>query len=257
MAAQQLPQTKDRVKTVLALVVVVLLLATSFGFYYIQSSNTISGLNRTITSQSSVVSSQAQEISSDNTMMANLSSTVTALQSRVSSLKSEVNADEATIGSITSRDSQANLTVSSLNAQVSSLDSQISSLEAQLKFIGSTFSAISSFPKTVENDTSRFTAEPQAASRVGGFLALGIGYVVVNVTSLSQVGAAYVELACNCSYVVSTNSTALSIVGPYPIGGTGGVVIVPAIAPGEVIVFVYDQSNAVLNGEVSIAYYSG
>ena len=257
---QQIPATdvgKERRLGFLALVIIVLLLAATFGLYYWQSTNTISGLNKTITSQASVLSSQSRDISSASTRIANLSSTVSALQSRLSTLESEASADKAEINSITSKDSEANQTISSLNSKVSSLNSQISSIEAQLKFLGSTFTAISSLPVTVENVTSSFTAEPQAATKVGGFIALGTGYVAVNITSLSQVGAAYVEFGCNCSFVLSTNSTALSVVGPYPISGTSGLVLVPVIAPGDVFVFVYDQSSTVLYGEVSIAYYTG
>lgn len=176
-----------------------------------------------------------------NSKIANLSSTVSALQSSVSSVESKENADQAEISSVISKDSQANETITGLKAKVG--------------FLESSFSAISSLPMTVENSTSRFSIGPASPAIVGDFILFGSGYVLVNITNLSEMNSIYLVFFCNCSYDPATNSSAYSAVGPYIIGGTGGTVIVPVLASGEVTVVAEDVSVVPVAGYVFIAYY--
>ncbi len=101
------------------------MLGAAFGYYYYQSSGTVSSLNQTVTSQSSQIGVQAAQIASDTTKIANLTSTISTLQSQVA-------ADQAKITSLTAKDAQANQTIASLNSQISTLNGQIASYQSQV-----------------------------------------------------------------------------------------------------------------------------
>ena len=124
------------------MVLAIVILAALFAYSYIDSSNTINGLNQTVTSQQNQLSVQMLQLASAQDKVTNLTETGASLRTQVATLQSQVNSDEAMITSLTAKDTQANATIVSLTSQISSLDSNITSLNSQITALNSQITSV-------------------------------------------------------------------------------------------------------------------
>lgn len=153
--------------------VIVVVLVAAFGYYYVQSSGTISSQESQISAQLAQLSAKESQLSAktaqlasdnatitnDNARIANLTSIVSSFVSKVSSLQSEVTTDQAKVSSLTSRDAQANKTIDSLNTQIGSLQSQISTLNGQVASDQSQISSLQSQVSSLQDQVSSLQAQ--------------------------------------------------------------------------------------------------
>ena len=151
-------------------------------------------------------------------------------------------------------DAQTN--IATLNSQVSNSTSTIASLQMQLKYLKSFSSAltlVTTYTKVVENNSNSFTAFPNSATDVGAYFNAPFdGYVLVNVTNLSQTGVTGVEFLCHC--VETFSGTVAGITLNFPISGTAGIVVMPVYS-GDVFVFIKNSASQSVTGTISIIYY--
>lgn len=162
-----------------------------------------------------------------------------------------VTTTQTTIQPTTTYSTLTNILYSTVT-QVSTVTSVTISVPQNLYSFESTFQAISSLTKVTENNSNSFNAYPNAETDVGFFNAGYNGYVLVNVTNLSQSGVAGVEFECNCLSGYSGSES--GITNNYPIYGISGVVLIP-VSSGDVFVFISNSEGSIVNGEVSIVYY--
>jgi len=114
------------------MVLAIVMLASLFAYSYIESAETINGLNQTVTSQQDQLSAQMLQLASAQDKVKNLTETASSLRTQVATLQSQANSEEAAVNSLMAKDTQANATIGSLTSQISSLDSNITSLDSQI-----------------------------------------------------------------------------------------------------------------------------
>jgi uncharacterized protein YlxW (UPF0749 family) len=126
-------------------VVIAILLAAAFGFYYFTSTQTMNSLNSSISSQrgvingqSSTIDSQSSDINSLQGSVSTLQANVTAYRTFVTSLKGLITTDSAKITDLTNKDATSNATVKADTAMIATLNSQITTAQALIANLTST-----------------------------------------------------------------------------------------------------------------------
>ena len=261
------------------MLVVVLLLLTTFGYFYLQSTNVESSQSRTIESQSQIIASQSQTISSqssklttqahrladDDSEIANLTTTVQSLRGEVSKLQDEVVVDEANITSLLTEESQANVTIGSLDTQIASLDAHISSLNVQITGLNSNIAADQSQLAALQVEVSQFRTKIDAiitalGEPTGEHLYSNLNFTVAagskkvfNFTSASDGGVMLVAIVASTS--LNTTVSAMSNDAPVNLGASGIFAYSPA-ANTSFTIYIYDLNSDSFSAIVNIWYFS-
>jgi uncharacterized coiled-coil protein SlyX len=282
-AMETAPARQSSRTPIIALVAIVIVLGAAFGFYYIQSSGTISSLNQTTSSQASEISSQSSEIASqtsqiasqatqlaaDNAKITNLTSSVYNLQSEVTSLQAQVASDEARITSLVAKNNQANQTIASLNSQVTSLNTQISSLNGQITSDASQISSLQSQVASLQGITGLseyktlvtvqlFTTGTTGSVRLTSSVINYAGYIAITVTSASDYANEGWQVRDNYSSSV-VSPTYVGIVMPaegefYPFNSQSETQVCPVV-PGTVAVYLATSDSSAQSATLSVVYY--
>jgi len=234
------------------LITVVVVLGGAFGYYYVQSSNTISSLNQTISSQVQTISTQSLQLSQRNALISslnatiltdtskiandtarivNLTSTVTTLQTRMTSLVAKAAQQNTTIASLNNQIASLNAQIGTAQSQISSLQAQVSQLQAELtayaRGITILDGALSQSTSKIDYANFQFSVPqgfqetfPFGKGTVPGYFLIGV------VTSTSQ------------NTIVSSNLTS-SVTNV----GSSGVAMLygPAQTPFKIVI--YDQNS--------------
>jgi peptidoglycan hydrolase CwlO-like protein len=280
---ETVPARQSSRTSIVALVAIVIVLGAAFGFYYIQSSGTISTLNQTTSSQASEISSQSSEISTqasqitsqvaqlgaDNAKITNLTSNVSNLQSKVASLQAQVTSDEARITSLIAKNSQANQTIASLSSQVSSLNTQISSLNGQITSDESQVSTLQSQVASLQAMTglsdykSLVSAQVFATGTTGDILLTksvinNAGYIAITVTSASDYAKEGWWVMDNFSSSVNSPTYAGIIIPGagmfYPFSSQSETEICPVVS-GTIAVYLATSDTSAQSATLSVVYY--
>jgi len=121
----------------IASIVVIVVLATGFGAYYLTSSSSISGyqnsvatLNGQLSSEQSVASLQSTQISSLQSVTASLNSANSALHSQASQLRNELNVLNESLISQMRKYGLANATIAADENEINSLAAQLKNYSA-------------------------------------------------------------------------------------------------------------------------------
>jgi len=280
---ETVPTHKSNRTPIIALVAVVIVLGATFGFYYIQSSGTISSLNQTTSSQASEISSQSSEISSqasdissqatqlatDNAKIGNLTSNVSNLQSQISTLQAQVASDETRITSLVAKNSQANQTIASLNSQVSSDGTQIVSLNGQISSDELQISNLQSQVTSLQGITGLADYKSLAPAQVfttgttGNALLVkstinDAGYISITVTSASDYANEGWWVTENfSSSVVSPSYYGMTMPGTgifYTFSSQSETEICPVV-PGTIAVYLATHDSSPQSATLSVMYY--
>ena len=242
--------------------VVLIVLGAVFGYYYLQSSSTISSLNQT-------VNSRAIEVSQKNTLISNLNATIVSnnakiandtakianLTSTITSLQSQVQADEARINSLLAKNAQENQTIASLNSQIASLNSQIASYQSQVSSLQAQVSQLQAQVGLYQTATNYLNAALSAsltrlyysnyqfsvpsgtqeffsfgAGTVGGYLLVGV------VTSTSQ------------NTIVSVSTSTVNV-------GNSGVALFYIPAQTSFDLDIYDQNSNSFSATMNVWFF--
>ena len=238
----------SRVLTVV-LVVLIVLFAGLFAYTFVTSSSTISGLNRTVSTQSSQITQQASTIAYD-------ANQISGLQSQVSTLQTQVSSDQAEVATLNSRLATANSTISTDAGQIASLDSQISTLNSQISSDQSQIASLqaeeSAFVVGIENALS----EPKSIVFESnyGYSIASDQYATFSYTSggTAEVWLVSVSGSTSADTLVGTNLTSTNT---FNIGSSGVVVFdIPAYT--AFTISIYDSNYAAYSATVSIwAFY--
>jgi|SRR2546428_1532486 len=234
------------------LISVVVVLGGALGYYYLQSSNTISTLNQTISSQVQTISSQSNQltqrnslisslnatirtdtskIAEDTSRIANLTSTVTTLQTRMISLVAKAAQQNTTIASLNNQIVSLNAQIGTAQSQISSLQAQVSQLQAQVTAYANGITLLDGAlqQSASKNDYPNFQFSvsqgfqetfPFSKGTIASYFLVGV------VTSTSQ------------NTIVSSNLTS----SMTNVGSSGvALLYVPAQTPFKI--FIYDQNT--------------
>ena len=231
---------------VVVLVVVILLLGALFGYYYVQSTNTVNSLNETIALKDAQISA--------------LSATVAANTLKIANLTAQVQSLQAIVDALTAGYTQANATIASLNAQVASLNSQISSLNAQITQLQSQnadlMDIIALNKVTVQVPTTTF--HTNGSTTVISFSADYAGYVIVTMTAASDFAHEGIEV--NNTFASSINSpyyTGIIMPGEgffYAFSGVPDAQVFPVV-PGIVTVYLQTSDLSDQTATLTVTYY--
>jgi len=278
-----------------ALVVVIVIIAGAFGYYFITASGTISSQSSQISSQSSVVSAQSNQISSLGSVVSSQSSQVSTqsaqissqsgqisaqtaqiatqaaliaadntqianLTSKVNSLKMQVAADQAKIQTLTTGYAVANATITSLNSQIASLNTEISALDSQIAGLQAQVSILQSITglssSTTEVNAQFFYTTGNAL--VVTFTANYAGYVAMTVTSASDYSNEGGTI--HITYALNVNSPYYS--GIYiPSQGFfypfGGIpdTLIFPVTPGTITLYLGTSDLTQQSATLSVIYY--
>jgi cell division protein FtsL len=239
--------------TAVVLVVVIVVLGAGFGYYYVQSTGTISSLSQTISLRNAKISSLNATIATDDAQIANLTG-------KVSSLRSTVASDEAKIAQLTTGYEQANATIASLNGQISTLNTTIASDEAQissLQFQVTELTAILNLAQaTVEVGPQSFTTTGN--QQVVVFAAQYAGYVVIGMSTASDFSHEGINL--DDHFASNVNSPSYSGVDIpafglfYTFGAASDSIVIP-VAPGTVTVYLDTSDATIQSATLTVTYY--
>ena len=242
----QIPPSKGR-GPLIALVAVIIVLGAGFGFYYLQSSSTISGLDQKI-------SSQQGQITADNAKISDLNQTIISLQSQVAT-------DESRINSITAKDLQANQTIASLDSQVSSLNAQITTYQSQVTSLQNqvcSLQAIGSLTSTEHLVSAQtFNTGTSGQVTVTTFTAQYAGYVLVSVSSASDPTNEGPEVFLSFSSGVQGDYGSMTIpTQGYFIPFSSSVNALPVpVVPGTVTVYLDTADTTAQTATLTVVYY--
>ena len=261
--AQVEPVATSGSRTVtVVLVVVIVAVGALFGYYYVQSSNKVSSLDKTISQKNALISTLNSTIASDTDQIADLMSTVNDLQARVS-------ADEARIASLSAGYAGANATIALLNSEISSLNEQISSLNSEIQSLNNQISLNQAQILGLQAQVAQlqgitglalFTQEagPKSYSTTGtgsvvNFTADYAGYVVVTMSAASDFAN---------EGVVVFNSFGTAVHSPfysaYSIGflfSRSPDALVFPVAPGTVRVYLITLDSTAQSATLTVTYY--
>ncbi len=215
-------------RTFLVTLIVLIIVAGVFVWYYVAASGQISRANSLISTLSSEKQSLQAELSS-------ASSEISTLESQVSSLETQLSSTNAQISSLQSQLSSGGSEIANLQAQISSLQSQNSNLQSIVNLSQSSTQASS---VTVNQAAGQL-------SLVKSFSASYAGYIVVSGTSTTTNG--YIMVTDSFSGY-PYNSTTYSF-------GTGATRIIPLL-PGTVSVYFGNTNfSSGATATITVTYY--
>jgi cell division protein FtsB len=239
---------------IIAFVVVILVLAAGFGYYFVTASGQISSLNQTLTSQSEKISAQAAEIASDT-------SRISALNASVTSLNAKVVQDQAAIASLTAGFTQANQTIASLDDQITTLQTTIASDNAQIATLQAQVSMLTAITQ-LENSVTEAGPSSYSTSGTGSvvtFTATYAGYVSVTMTVASDYANEGINM--NDTYSSSVGAPSYWSYYDYPQSGYfwafGSVpyTMVFPVVPGTVTVYLFSSDLTAQTATLMVNYY--
>ena len=248
------PRTERR-GTVIGLVVALVVLGAGSGYYYVQSSGTMSSQGRTISTQSGQLANDAAQISADEGKVANLTSTVASLRGTVAS-------DEAKIAALENGYTAANGSIATLNGQVTALISQISSDNAQIASLQSQITSLQATASLSSNDpllkSQAVTTNSSGLVLLSRFNASYAGYVSITATALSNATDAgcFVSMTFS-SEVVSPDFNGIVIPGGgyFLVFGAVPATLVFPVTPGTVSVYLATSGMIPQSATVSVTYF--
>lgn len=213
------------------------LVAGAFGYYYWQSTNTITARNLTISTQ------QAQ-ITQLNTQVAGLQTDLATEQANSTSLLSQLTAANTQIVSKTTELSNSQLQATTLQSQINTLTTDKAALQVQVDNMTSIVNLSASTTQASAIPVS--TAAPGLVT-VTSFNVNYAGYLVISGTHSATIG--YIRVTDSHTYYPSVlNST------KYPFT-TGGSVYVPVL-PGSITVsFGNDDGSGTPLANISVVYW--
>ena len=194
---------------------VVIVLAATFGYSYLQSSSTITGANNTITSLRGGLAAANSTIANLNSKVSSLSgtiktdnSTIQEDQSKITQLLAQVAQDQTTItglqNQVTTQQnqlSQLRSQIQSLNAQISSLENQMAPLLAQAQSLAAQVSSLQSQRASLQSQLSQL----EVVSIYGTFSATSNCPYFFNCTYI--VNGAYANYGTNTANSVTVTFT--------------------------------------------------
>ena len=247
------------------LVIAIVALAGLFGFYYVNTSSTISMQNSTITSQSQSIQGDIAKIAADNSQIASLNGTISTDDSQIAALNSQVSNDTAKIQSLTTGFTNANSTIATLQAQIASdtskmeaLTTQVNGLKSQVTGLQSAVAELTSVI-SLSGSTSEYTSEQvqvgaRANTSLVTFTANYPGYVVVNMTAVSDMNhVGFTILDSYSSEVVPSHYSGIFL-GPYGWSKVPDFLPTPVVS-GTVTVYIVNLGIVAGFATVSVTYY--
>ncbi len=219
------------------------------GYYYWQTTNTISQRNLTIATQQAQIAQLNSQIASLNSQITSLqgnlttaNSTITSLQGQLSSTQAQFASAQAQIlsksGELTASQSQ----VSTLQSQITSLNSQVTTLQSEKADLQNIVNLGAS---TVQASSIPISQTYGALSSVSSFNVNYAGYLLITGSSSSATG--YIRVTDSYSNY-AFNSSNISF-------GTGTSVVVPVL-PGSITVSFGNTDGAgTVTATISVTYY--
>ncbi len=236
----------------IASVVVIVILAGAFGYFYVTATGTINSLNSSITSQQGVMSAQSQSING-------LQSTVSSQSSSISVLQANVTAYEQLKIMLRQIISQDTAKIASLNATVAADAAQITSLNQQITTAND---AISTLTQTVNLQLSQVLLSSQSVTIYSSystgysfysFSPANAGYVLLKVSGASVNWFPECDYNPNHSNPAGDDYASLLFFNP---GSTDLTYVIIPVVPGTANTF-YLWSPTTSSGvaTVSMTYY--
>jgi len=232
------PKSKKRVvgiKTAIALIIVVVLLAAVLGYsmYYYTAE---------INSKNNTLSSMNNELNSKNSTIQSLNSQIISLNNQIANLKAQLSTSNGTIQSLSSQ-------INTLNSEISSLNNQIANLKAQLNTSNGTIAnlqEILSLNETTVEISDQTISQPAGYYTYWTFSIPYAGYIVVEVLS---------STSTNTYAIVSWSSYGVDYSDSVTVGSSGTVNF-PVLPSSNVVVGVGNSDLIIGATEtVTILYY--
>jgi hypothetical protein len=239
----------------------------------------IQGQSSTIQSQSSALQSQSSALSKSQSAVTKLETNATATEkllnqdkAQLANLTATVSADQSEIATIEVGYSQANSTIATLNTsvvplqtevaslknQVSGLNAQVATLQSQLTSDKSQLAQLTSIVALSESSikiSGQFVSIPAISNQVAAsFEANYSGYVMVSMSSISEIGEIQVGVILLFGPSVISGQYPSEPVGPYSYTTIPDSLVFP-VTPGDITVYLANSAPTTQNTTVSVTYY--
>jgi len=211
-----------------------------------------------VTTLEANVTATARTLNQDKGQLANLTATINSDQSKIAALESGYSQANSSVASLEAQVSPLKAQVSSLQNQVTSLDTQVTGLQTQLTSLQSQVTQLTSIATLGQSSiraSQQFVSIPSISNQVvSSFTANYSGYVVVSMTTISDIAEVEAGVIDVFAPSVISGQYPSELVGPYSFTTIPDQLVFP-VTPGSITVYLSNASANSENATVTVTYY--